>query len=765
MTKGYRIFFTLVGILSMLLLGGCQSSNKVENQVNSIVNRQVDWDQGFAIRDIDKSHEMRICDYYVYEDKLDSIGDFVGRILLRLGENDYKELEVHKLEKGYAYYLKKMSADGAEQSAYPIETKDWNVEHTVPIYFDMWGDNLYFGIESNMGKGNENFLPNYVYIVVTEIDGTPKKTVDVREGLASLGCKMLPSWMYIDSDGYFYFMGSEEVATLYVINSEGKGILTYKGSNTKKENIFKPVRDNLGRIFFPVYSRETGDTTLLWKNEEDQWKELAKLEQSMVMNWYAMQDNQLFYAENDSLIKWDVLTGNREYLLNFKENGIAEYWNCMIRLDEKGEVYLRNYGEETEWVAKVSSEDSVYENPLTVSITVDGNTTNFIKGSVAYFSRNNNCPIQVKEMQALNGSKKEDHLLIDAVNGKGTDIMYVSYQEFVNLQSKGALLELEDLISEDIKENLLPKVNTFGMIEEKLYGLPVGIDLHTMFVNRQIYDEQGWSIEDVLRLADENTLLQCIVTADAENAIYSEVLSALIGYDLGKEKSCFIDWESKTSCFEATGFMNVLELVKEKGFSMEYHGYENLKDGRDRIITKEALGFPCNVCDPVFFNYLMYEFGDICYPLGYPAEDQQGNYLTTEGLLVVSANISDEKKEEIRKLFDYLFSMECQKGLHDSLSVLKGMIHERVVYEEHTDKTYWSDGTSTYIVLWQSIDGSAYMNDYEELLENAQVYRGENTLLQIVLEESIPFFSDDQTALDVTRKIDNRVQLYLDENY
>ena len=58
-----------------------------------------------------------------------------------------------------------------------------------------------------------------------------------------------------------------------------------------------------------------------------------------------------------------------------------------------------------------------------------------------------------------------------------------------------------------------------------------------------------------------------------------------------------------------------------------------------------------------------------------------------------------------------------------------------------------------------------YVEDYEKILENATVTIGDRNIINILGEELGPYLSGDRSALDVTRKIDNRVQLYLDENY
>ena len=62
-------------------------------------------------------------------------------------------------------------------------------------------------------------------------------------------------------------------------------------------------------------------------------------------------------------------------------------------------------------------------------------------------------------------------------------------------------------------------------------------------------------------------------------------------------------------------------------------------------------------------------------------------------------------------------------------------------------------------------DGTAYMKEYKELIENAQTLNGDMTTLFLVIGEEIAsFITGERTALEVTRKIDNRTQLYFDEN-
>ena len=148
--------------------------------------------------------------------------------------------------------------------------------------------------------------------------------------------------------------------------------------------------------------------------------------------------------------------------------------------------------------------------------------------------------------------------------------------------------------------------------------------------------------------------------------------------------------------------------------------------------------------------------------LGYPAEDRKGNYLTARSLLVVNAKVSEEKKELIRGYIEHLLSPRVQLELSmDSVSIIDGFFCDHVYFDEDVESYYWEyQGLRSDLYVEK-----LYVEDYEKILENATVTIGDRNIINILGEELGPYLSGDRSALDVTRKIDNRVQLYLDENY
>ena len=153
-------------------------------------------------------------------------------------------------------------------------------------------------------------------------------------------------------------------------------------------------------------------------------------------------------------------------------------------------------------------------------------------------------------------------MLIDVMNGKGPDVLYLSYEDLLKLKNHSAIAEMGDLIPDSIRDTLIPGVTEFGEIDGKMYGIPTSVEIQTMFTNRELWDGEGWTLDDVLDMAEDNSDLYGIFTWGSSNADAYETLRLLTEFDITQKKSKFIDWENGISCFEEKDFMRVLETVQ-----------------------------------------------------------------------------------------------------------------------------------------------------------------------------------------------------------
>ena len=762
MKKQWSMYSFILSLFFIISLSGCaKQPEQVSGGEDTAIEREVNWEQGFLVGEVKQVQEWNTCDFQKISQTHIGKGEYKGGKALTNSLNEYVEIATYKENEDYNYYIKRISPEGKELSEIFIDKSSWQTEESQIFAYDAVGEKMYFGVTDQGSVKNAFTLPEHVYIMITDKEGKLLEKVDLSAGLASLGCNENPGFFYVDGEGYIYLQtqDNEQRSAMYVLDPAGNEVLSYICDMSYKDVFFKPVRDNQGRLFVPLYEYSDKATIMLWKDSQNQWKELARLEGKTISTWFGMDENLVFYQDSDHLVRWDVASGSAEKILNLKTNGFDEIGQTLLAWNEEGQLYLRSRSNVKDWVVRLTSEPLPYTEPLVLGFAKEMGVTAIVENAVITYSREQGIPI---EIQGANNMDASNHMLMEMVNGKGPDIMYVFYEDMVNLQRGDALLDLSNMLPASVTDTLLPQALELGTLEDGLYGIPVSLELLTMYVDKEVWSESGWTMDEVLELAESMPELEYVFTGWSE----SYFLSNAFVYDIMQCKSKYIDWDKGESRFEEMNFMEFIEKIKmyyaKEG---EYSQYEQ-ENGIDKIMKRKALGFADLGSDPFDFEFLMDMAGDNCQVVGLPAEDRQGHYLEARKLLVVNANVSEEKKEKIRGLLQYVLGEEVQESLSfESLSVIEGQLHHNIQYDDEKGQYFYQRAGYVPTYLKENKDGTTYLEIFEEIIAKATPLTGNQDLLNIMMEELQPFLFGDRSALEVTRKIDNRVQLYLDENY
>lgn len=758
MKRRWSMHSLIAGMLFLFCMAGCGEPAVQEIEKDTVVKQEVDWEQGFKVGEVKQAQDWNTCDFTKLEPERTGEGTYASSRVLKTGGEEYTELLRYKSGEQVNYYIKSTSPEGEDISETYIDQSTWEMDKKTIFHFDESGDQMYFGVKEQGNAPSEFGLPENVWIVTTDREGKLISQKNLHEGLAALGCDEDPGWFYVDGEGYCYVQTQDnsQRGHLYVIDPEGKGVLSYHCDAPMMDIIYEPVRDKHGRLFFPVYELEEKASLLFWRDTDNQWKELVRLEEKAISTWFGMDENLIYYQYGSDLVRWDVLTGEREALLNLEENGVGKGINGLLAWNEKGELYLRNRSADKDWVVRVTQEPVVYADALVVGTDVAGYHMETIKSGFITFSRENGVPLEIQD----DSEKEQSRMFIDMVNGEGPDMLYVRQRDIAMLQEKGALLDIRELLSEEEIERLLPQALELGSFGDGLYGIPLYMEFHTMFVNEEIWSESSWNVEDIHMLVEQNPQIECLFTSDYEDW---EPTNFLVMYDLLREKTPYIDWGSRTSCFEEKNFAGLLEKVLV--YAKNYYSQEitEIPIGIERMMKRTALGYYPVGCDLFEYCYLMEEVSPKWHAVGIPSLDGSEHYLSADEMLVVNANISEEKKESIKKLLKYMIGEEMQRSIsYRNLSVIENLVYDNLQYDPDREEYTLAFGNSQFRSI--SNDQMAFAEEYNELIKEAKPLYQESVILSIINEEIGAFAAGDSTALEVTRKIDNRVQLYLDEN-
>lgn len=512
-----------------------------------------------------------------------------------------------------------------------------------------------------------------------------------------------------------------------------------------------PAKGEEGSLFFPVTDTGKRETTVVsYDAEAASFRECAVLPEE-AGQLCGTSGQSFFYTAQEKLICWDTESGSREAVLPLADSDISSLTDTLLLLEaENGDIWLYVGTYEKEYVMMLS-ETSV-ETEVGLAMLCEGDSD--FQSSITRFNQQYpQYQISVKRADT-DAESYRTCILAELLNGEGAELLYLSYEDMQSLAKMGALAGIEEYVTKESLDCLLPGAREYGSCEESLVGLlPDIAGVNTLFAAEGTGNGTGWTLEEVMLLAEERDGLEGLFTYPMGDMEIYNVLRTLVGNGIGQ--SAFLDAEKKESRFAEGNFAAVLEFVKR--YTKNVHS--GSADGAARIREGEylAMCYPINMAY-TFFSVLA-ETDGVGYAIGYPTESGSGNYFTADGILVVNRNA--ENKEAISAFLEYLLSAENQKEFKKSLSVRTDITDVTVQYQEY-------DGQGIFVwngqgMLPQKEDGSTYIEEYNAFMQSCVPQKEDSVYFDIIWEEAEGYFDGTRKAEDVVSAIDNRIQLLLDE--
>ncbi len=351
-----------------------------------------------------------------------------------------------------------------------------------------------------------------------------------------------------------------------------------------------------------------------------------------------------------------------------------------------------------------------------------------------------------------------DRIMMEIVSGGGPELLWVSQEDMNTLAQKGALMDLEPLLPEEVKEQLLP-----GLLDLRVNGTLVAtspeISFHTMIVSDEYWQADSWTTDDFLTIADSNPEWSEPVLYSINKVGYYFILYGVLLQHYDE----FIDFENKTCDFENETFLRMLEFCKKYGVPSNTERtwdevYQALENGEGFSQMKYFYnGF-------TEFSHYMVQQGDYSHIVGYPTPNGSENYFYSEGYLVVNANATHI--EEIKEFLAYLLSYEKQYTTSWT-PVRKDVLRDRVGKNPYTGKPQLLLDVNGNLVtgIETKPDGTTWIEEFISFAEGAIPEPTKPSAIGTILGDELPsYFEGSKSAEETAKIIQNRVQLYLDES-
>lgn len=649
----------------------------------------------------------------------------------------------------------KVDGEGSISPSMSITEDMWGIKDGKVEGMDVLNPEQYvFWVASDVQEDEKGYrYAGHFYAIYTDADGKEQRRTDLIDFLKEqnlwkgYGNAVTYSGNQIscDSQGNIYLYDWERRA-MYLLDPEGELLTSYIYQQTGADNFIYSLRADSGEEIL-VCKSDRGMEFIWMDPESRQVKNLAVAEKfDNVQKWYGLWGDTLYYATRSQIIGWNVAIGEKRGLINLAENEIRDVDRAFfLRTATGGRVLFS--GGNRQYLLTFSTEKPQVQGEIQVANLVGQDT--FLKGRVVTFSREN--PLFGIEYVEAYEEANASRVLMEMANGKGPAIAYISREDMENLRSKGALADLNEILSEENLKAMLPGVIELGTYSSGLYGLPVMIDsIDTVCVGSAYYQGDTWTVGDVMTVLEAHPELEGLF-ANYQIDYYQNMV-VLLSKDL--EHSPFI--QNGKARFDSKEFQELLATVKARGNAEEIVTGE-YKEIIELIREGKILG-----AREMIFNLLWFCLSkpDDCYYIGFPTETGKGTYLVTEnGVLVVNQNVAE--KEEVRLLLNYLFSLESQQRV-SNISVRLDVPETLIMYD-YLGRPAIRDFSEGGWSLLDEYD-ETYMEEYINLLKSA-VPRpvGSAQIFAIIWEEAEPYFYSDKSLEAVCDAIQRRVQLYLDE--
>lgn len=699
---------------------------------------------------------------------------------LNLKQNN---LAAYTKQNGNLYVLGYIGDDKTKQLNYSLMILDaeGNITQEIPIS----GLNNYMVTEMAVGLNQTIWvLANNIsgiqnsddssaspYLIQIDSNGTVLK----EQSLNDLLDHSLQSAQYgnllSDNQGSIFFMEKSQ---------KGEGRILVLDENGAVEKLIPISEQMIGLLLFDdekIYVYAMGEDGIIQlyevhKDRETIEAEGISLEVAGVKKVFGGMDGTVFAATEEGL--WQCFLDNTEAveLFQWLDKGINfNDWSSLFALSEKEIVGISQGSMDLE-LLQITQEQNNSNEEFTILTLASLQADDSLKEEIVVFNQNHDrCAIKLKQYYDpyATGATIEDALdrfNADLLSGSAGDLVDMkSLSKITSDQfyvKRGLLENLYDWMekSQEINQDLYTQeVWTANEVEGGLYSLIPSFTLKTMMGRTsEVGNGFSWTSQDMKKLLETypETALYRLETKES-------FLQYICQYDMGE----FVNWETGECDFSKEAFSVFLEYAKSLPDSIE-----EKVDPLNEIYLGNALIDDELVIDATLSDFLITKqvFGEPVSLMGFPVEEGIGTLFDPEISLAICTQSS--QKERAWEALAYFISEEYQRDLVDrdyrsGLPIMEQMrqdVYKKIMEDETQAKSEMGNSYGGWTFSF-GYPTEQEINEIETLIHSVtRINKMDQTIYQIITEETAAYFSGQRTLQEVIDFIQNRVSIYVRES-
>ncbi|MBP1592687.1 MAG: extracellular solute-binding protein [Oscillospiraceae bacterium] len=561
--------------------------------------------------------------------------------------------------------------------------------------------------------------------------------------------EVVPSAFCISDKGEFFITYSDEenIGCLFVYDTSGN-FKTKIYAPEDKYNSYKGLprvrRNEKGDIY------AVDEYSALWKIDQDKY-EMNKVNCFNLLgmdNWYmdGKFGYDLLYIGLSGIFGWKEADDSVTELVLFQdaEGTVSPYDYYDMVLFNTDEVLLPDG-----IMLKKADEARLTElnSRKIITLAVSGST---IKPFVDDFNTSNDDYRIVLKDYLKYGStydyndfgKDSEQLSKDIVNGDIPDIIMLDNMDVSAYIPKGLFTDLKEFVEKDPEldmSDFYQNITDEFVYKDCQYTIPALNSFRTIF---SVYQPEKWDYSDMI---SHDTINENLFEYFSSFNVYNWLLASYI--------DDYVDMEAKKCDFDNETFAKLIDFIKENcSFDDEF---DDTQTDRSADLRSEEFSY--------FGEYFQNISGDSSwrtgtpYVPGFPSKEGSRNYIQPELMFGITNNCENKEGawEFVRR---FLIDKDLNGAVNNSYTTLNGFSIRKDVNENDLKET-----VADYAEFGEDISDKA--DEYREFVNGPVfsdlIYSG---VKRIGMEEADAFFkSEDITAEETAKTIQNKVMLYLNE--
>lgn len=649
-------------------------------------------------------------------------------------------------------------------------------------------DTYYYNGPEGIDQSSDEYWNYYqyetsVYLRKLSPDGTELSSIDLMQFLPEGTEYFYANAFEVDNAGNIYIAGNN---TFIAIDTNGAEIFTLD-TEFWVEGMLR-TDSGVSVLYYGQMGYELCPVDLTAKG----FGEAVELN-GLNMNYMIPGggDFDFYYSNGSNLFGYDIESGTNEKVLN--------WINCDINPNNVSNTAILEDGRVVTLSSEWNDDWTVCENELVVLTkkpydSVPHKTTltfaslyvdYYVRDMIIDFNKSNaEYRIEVRDYSEYN--TEEDYtagatkLKAEIMAGNVPDIICLDSLPADELIESGYLVDLYPLLDADeelSRDDLFPSILACLETDDgKLYRTCSSFQINTIVGASSVVGyEPGWTYDEFKAAYD-------LMPDDCDVFDVYTTQSAILSSLLSLEMSNLVNWETGECFFNTEAFTDMLEFTAQFPSEFDWENYDYSEETGTRIASGRQMLLQTYIYD--FWDFRVYPmyFGGEATFIGWPSSTGNGSmFVLNSGAYAIGSTTEhlDVAWDFVKTFLTEEYQTDYVWGFPTNLDAFNAILEREMtpMYETDMEGNYVLDENGNKIEISQggmSFGDGTTIDIYALTQEQAdqfmalvnsidKVASSDATIMEMVIQDSAPFFAGEKTAEDIGKMLQSKISLYVNE--